>query len=298
MRKIRLFAFLAIIALALSVAPAGAFHNDDLPLIAGQSGLPNGWRAFTVTTNGSEYSIDITTPQTNGKPVQAAAFFYKNDNSFAGGIAFTAFAGKDGVLVRINPPAGDPVEIDTQTNPPGGMFGLGLTFNDPRFPPPFIGTWKILVWWAGDGAAWEWTFRGLAGTNIDATLNGNSAYLVDSADFASLAQAEAHNGGIGVRASVLADYPLSVGDTLIGFYQMGLASHGTLSVTSPRGEQQCGLAPVAVPLVTGGICLFADMIGPNRNGPGSYVFHTTSVGAGFAGAFDDVWFGGADARLP
>jgi hypothetical protein len=191
--------------------------------------------------------------------------------------------------------------VNTQSTPAGGPFGLGFTFNDPASPPPFIGTWKMVIWWASDGAAWDWSFRAAPGTSIAATDFDTSAYLVDSQDFVSLAQAEAYtavNGSIGARASVGADYALPVEDTLVGFLQMGLSSTGTLSATTPNGEQQCGLAPLAVPLVTGGICLFADMIGPARNGPGNYVFHTTSAGAGFAGAFDDVWFGGADARLP
>ncbi|MGH2828877.1 MAG: hypothetical protein ACRDJM_00175 [Actinomycetota bacterium] len=295
--RIKRFAAAAVVALVLGAVPAGAFHEDDLPLIASQSGLGSGWRSFTVTTDGSKYAIDIGGTGLSG-PAQTAGFFYRDDNTFLGGFAFTAFPGKDGVLVRVNPPAGDPVNVDTMTTPGENALGLGFTFNDPQSgQAPFVGTWKMALWWAGDGV-FDWAFRANPGTTIDATDADTSAYLVLSSEFASIAHAQGYSSSIGGRASVQADHPLEVSDTLLGFYQMGLGSAGTISVTTPSGEQSCGLTPLAVPILTGGICVFSEMQGGARNGPGDYVFHTTSAGAGFAGPFDDVWFGGADARLP
>lgn len=288
----RLATILAVGVLALGAMPAHAFHNDGLPLVEAHNGIGAGWRSITVTTDGSEYALDVISPNVS-KAGQGGGFFYSTDNTLLGGFAFTGFPGKSGALVSI--PVAN-VDVDTETSPAGGLFGLGFTFNGPR-STPFVGTWKILTWWASEGATWDWSFRSAGGTTIDAAESGPGAYLTTTRDFTSVAQAEGHQLGIGARASVGADHALGVSNTLVGFYQMGATAIGTMSVTTPKGEQNCSVSPVVVPF-TGGICSFVEMKGAKRNGAGTYTFHTTSAGAVFSGAFDDVWFGGADARLP
>lgn len=290
----RLARVMAAAVVMLATVPAGAFHEDDLPLIASAGALGSGWIAFDIATDGSKHAIDVMGTALSG-PAQIGLFTYDETDAFTGGFTFTAFSANRGVFLEVNE---GPVVLheDTITYPAGGAFGLGLTANDPEFGAPFVGTYTVVMWFAGS-ASWSWAVRGEAGSAIAASDAGDSAYLFMSKDFTSTAHVQAYQRGLGGRAQLEGSLPIEVADGLIGLYLNGLTSVAQMSVTTPRGEVACHTGPVTVPLILGAACVFFDLAGDGVSGPGTYTFHSSGAGAGPAG-FDDVWFGGADARLP
>lgn len=302
----RVLSLLAVASLVLGMGPVRAFHEDDIPLVASGADLPSGWVSFTITTDGSMFAMDIGADGYTG-PAQLGFAQYSAAGAAQGAFIFTSFPRKAGAQLDLLGPD-SPVHVDAvEDEEVDGLFALGLTFNDLQFGQPLVGTLKVLLWWAGEGAFF-WQFRAHGGTTIDAQLAAPRAYLYASDDFANTAYVQAHGyaqrgttgtPGVGGHVQVQGDLPLEVQNALVGFYSFGLTSAGSLSVTTPAGERSCNSAVVASSgFVGGSSCFFLDLTGPSALGPGDYVLHATSAGAGLSGAFEDIWFGGADAALP
>lgn len=262
-------------ALGLLLPAAVAFHEDDLPFVAGGGGPGAGWVGLTLTAENATVALDVTA-QDVALPGQGGMLVYDADGALVFGFAFTALSGKTGVLVDLHPAPGTlDVRSDTfMPSQPGGMMGAGLTFEE------FDDTVKILAWFAGSASSWAWAVRGTDTTEVLASVEGDDTFLYTSEDFSGAANVQAYAQGTGGRVVLGGEVVEEIENGLSGIFIKLVSSVDTLTVERPDGTSQ------------GCPCFFTG------GGPtGAYTFGLTGAGGGTF-SLDEVVLGGADGYLP
>ncbi len=316
-RKVLLASLIAILAMP---TPAGAFHEDALPLVTSGGTTGHGWTAFKLTADGGKLALDIGSID-GALPNQSGLIFYDGNDQVLFGFTLTAVSrGKDGVYVRTT--FGPGFHHDDLAWPAKmGFTGMGLSVVgtsldlEYRIGGTFYGRTtatldneltddlKILVWTAGQQASWYYELRG--GMGIDVVRDeedrivaesGDSTFVYSLEDLSGPANVQAFSQGAGIRAGVQLEKVIEIKETLVGGFSAPTAavtfapgawvSADLLTVTGPNGSSSCP-------------CSYWNMAGPAYvAGPGTYTFALTGAGVVVGDGINEIFFGGADVRLP
>lgn len=296
MRRSRI---LALLCLAATLVPLASHAAAPLPLIDTETGTGGRWVSYRFTTDGSVASFDISALEI-ARGEHIGVYFYDESNVLKAGLAWISVGWKSGSTFRL-PAAGVDIGVVESPDPDGGMRIL-LTLNDPAFPPILTGTYKVLMFAAGDAQSWNYSVRGTGISDLVKDL-GDRTFLYLSDDFEAAANAAAHArvplppeaqpwvgsvSNVGARVTVDGSFAIDVRDTLmLNFGSVAFAPSQTFSIDSPDGPIDCGFYG----------CGFNRFEGPYHHGAGRYTFHTTGVNAGLS-YMAELVLSGADARLP
>jgi len=284
-----LMAGLFAIPIALP-APAGAFHEDGLPLMLEFDQEGHGWLSLKMELSpGEKTALDIE-GWGAGQPIEIGAYIYGEDDSGPSGFVGRQLAPDSGVFVDAHPAPGFDLHHDGFVENPyknylraGQTVGAGET--ESR-------TFKWLLWSAGTDR-WRVSIRGNPqgpqgeeGVRIASTLTGADTFVYTSKDLSGAFNAQAWSPP-GARAAVDVRKVIEATDVLIAHYftipSLPPTSAGSLSVLTPEGEE------ITCP------CYFQKFASDSVRGPGAYTFNLTGAGVSRE---SEVVLGGLFARLP
>lgn len=298
------------LAMLLPLAtPALATDPYSVPVLSSGGGAGAGWASYRFTTDGS--IVAATVGATDTGSAMLAAYLYDASNALIFGFTFTLVGyPSDGEITIVDTPL---LNIHTDTTAPeasGGGAGLAFTLNDPEFGgEPMVGTYKLLTFVSGHAASWDHSFRGGAGTTLDAELSGSDTFLYDGRDFTGPLHVERFSAGTGGRAQAGTDLTVPIQDRFFG-----VAYSTNFKIVCPAvtcvGAPSTDVLTLTRPLTTAPEACFCTLDGARA---GEYAFHLTGVDAStttgvvectdvacaIALAYNDALIvGGADARLP
>ncbi len=258
----------AIVLLTGLVPAAGAFHSDT-PVLHESGGPGTGWASYAFTTDGTPVEHEIEFDH-RGLAAQFAFLLFEPDGAFIDGVILTAYQSGTGAHLDLQPPGTDRILINTYEDEAKGFSGLAATTDVSP------GTYKMLVWSAGEPDAWTYRVRAEHGATVDAVIEGSDTFLHRARDFEGTVSMQASAGLPGVRAQVNATQVVEIEDRFFGRATPG-GGLDELNMETPSGEiQRCSC--------------YAWQGGE----PGTYTFELTGVGYLQP---SDVFVGGADATL-
>jgi hypothetical protein len=264
--------------LTAAIAPGGhAFHAPHLPLLVQFTGSSAGWVSVKLVVN--ETADVATDVEATGLhlPNQMGTYFYTGTNALQFGFTFTLLTTKNGLYVHSNVPPG--LHIDTTApSGPSGAAGAGTT---TTLNP---GTYKILLWMAGNQTTWTISVRGGPGVSVTASESGANSFVHTARHFDGTLTLQAFQGGIGAQANLDTHKSITSQDTMVLVFFPVFLGQYMLSASTPTGNVNCP-------------CFWSSFTPPSARGPGDYAFHVTGAGAGLGG-LTDVILGGVSARLP
>lgn len=307
MRSMDRFSVAAVaVGALLGSTPAGAFHADELPLLASHTTSEPGWMSFAVETDGAPVAFDLSIEGVKGASRMTIAQ-YRADGSFRQAVSLANYPDKDGTLIQVETEVfshrGDSINRVSSST---GRNAIGTRLNHPSYPS-LIGTERVLFWWAGTGT-WTLAVRGSQGVGMVGSDGGDRAFFMRSHDLAGTANLQAwghqpaatYRVGYGARAQIGTSTTFEVQDTLLLAWESGIMSADVATLVTPDGTRICNLdefgGPPPTGIVSDGSCSLHDMKGPDSAGQGRYTFQVSGVGA-IDDFYGDVWVAGVDARL-
>jgi hypothetical protein len=275
---------LVVIAICSLAAPARASHDDATPLLdSGDSKDPH-WVSYAFSTDGGKVVADFES-QNVRRPIQLGYVVYDDQNKAIFMFTYSSADGVRGVYVDATA-AGRNIHVDeTQLPMKSQSVSLTLTMNSGE-KEPVAGTYKLLMWSAGEADRHSHALRGDQGVSCIGVASGEDTFIHTSRDFEGTATVAAGGGGgAAVRANFETSREISAQGTLVGVYLSSASAVDEMSVDTPKGSEECP-------------CQFGsfvpDILG-TPFGPGSYTFRDT--GSGTAGGEGEIILAGADARL-
>ncbi len=282
-----LTALLLLSTVALTPSSVGEGGLEEI--ITGTSTGP-GWVAYAFTASGGVVEIDVSLDGL-GEQAQLALYVLDGDGALQWTIVSTAWRTGTGVHVQTSVeglPATEAAVYSPPNPGPGGSIQLHIF--------DLVGEHTAVVYASGSILGWEHALQAENAVAVDAITSGTDAFLHTSRSFSGGASAFAAGGHAAARADLATSVTEEIEGTLLGSYQAGNVSAGTMWIDGPDGQADCP-------------CTFADASPDARAGPGTYSFGLLGAGADALTAFigvspgefalhGRVFLGGADVRFP
>lgn len=212
---------LAILVAAL--APASAFHRDDLPVIHSEAGDGEASWALKLTSDGSPWAVDlIGYGPASGQEISVGAFFLDANKNLLFGFAFTGHTSPDRLVLS---PAG--ADGDAAALPAGVTYSVDTPETDARCPYACVGFegsgvsgTNYVVVWIGAVASTVLEVRGgvrFASVAGDAHVIGD-AEIVEGDPNVQVQETVPGVAGVGLKVMKDASVTIDVADQLYGFW--------------------------------------------------------------------------------
>lgn len=213
-RAFRSAAWVAGLLIAASL-PAAA-DRTDVPILASGTSGAMGWVALTFTTNGDAAITEVLALEIGDAAI--ATHVYDAASILRYGLLFVSLdEPAPATVTEVGLPAAMVVdERLVETTGRAGDLGIFLTLNAPGTSAPKVGTFRVLLFAAGDAREWQWALRGGPGTRIDRIEQGTSTFLYTARDLEGPIHLERFDGASGMRAQVANTLSIPIADALFG----------------------------------------------------------------------------------
>lgn len=284
--------------LLLATAPAGAYR-DDVPVLASGGGPTMGWVAITFTTDGDAAVTEVLARDVGN--VAVATYVLNESEALRYGLLFVSLdASTPATITEVGLEGAQIRQRIVEPGERSGNAGLFLTLNDPGLGlPPKVGTFKVLLFAAGDAREWTWTFRGGPGTRIDAIAQGTDTFLLTARDLQGAVHVERFDESGGARMQAANALDVEIDRRLWGgAYALNAKSACAVLCAGPPSTDALLLQAPGALAPERCLCTFADAA------PGRYAFELTGADAsatlsaeGVRWREEAVVIAGSDARL-
>lgn len=180
----------------LGAAPVGAFHNDELPIVASAEGVAGGWVSWRIDGPDDLLLFEVDA-ELHGGDLAIALHVLADGAPPAGFVVLGIGDGAGGTRLASTALGGDLVRVDASED---GTYRLQLDIATREEP---VGEREIVAYVAGDISAWRVTLRDPGATTLVVARSGNETVFADLSDADALAHASADAAGS--RALVYAD---------------------------------------------------------------------------------------------
>lgn len=272
--------FVLVVGLLVALVPLTLGADAPLILIEEGGGEGTGWHSARLTSDGSAFTTSIRLEE-HSRPIMLGQVAYTDATSSGKlfGQVITAWENQAGAHIQVHvlDETGPEIKVSTyEVNEPGEYVEIGMTIEG-------VEANYVTVQWAeaAHASSFSHELRAQEGVEHLGTESGNETFLYQARDFEGKASVQGSTPEGGARAQVVTQKTIEAEHRIVGWFDETRASAGTMTASTPDGEEECRCRPWAELGIDGS--------------PGTYTFNLTGVGATSSG---QVFLGGADVALP